>query len=115
MSLEEFRLLRDQIYDYCGIYFQDEQKFLVQRRLAQRLETLGIPSFTEYYRHLRYDTNRRNELEEIVERVTTNETYFFREMYQLDALRDDVLPLIHEKQPRGRRLTIWSAGCATGE
>jgi chemotaxis protein methyltransferase CheR len=115
MSLEEFRLLRDLIYDYCGIYFQDDAKYLVSRRLNSRLETLGLRTYSDYYRYLRYDENRKAELEEIVERVTTNETYFFRELYQLEALRDEILPEIHRRRPRGRRLTIWSAGCATGE
>jgi chemotaxis protein methyltransferase CheR len=115
MSIEEFRLLRDLIYDYCGIFFQDESKYLVHRRLASRLETLGLRGFVEYYRYLRYDPGRKAELEEIVERVTTNETYFFREAYQLETLRDEILPDIHARKPRGRRLTLWSAGCATGE
>lgn len=115
MSPEEFRLLRDAIYEYCGIYFQDDAKFLVQRRLAPRLEALELGSYAEYYRHLRYGAERKAELEEIVERVTTNETYFFREMYQLEAFRDEVLPDLYERQPRGKRLTVWSAGCATGE
>lgn len=125
MSLEEFRLLRDLIHDYCGIYFQDDSLTLVHRRLLPRLEPLGLRTFSDYYRHLRYDAARKAELEEIVERVTTNETYFFREMYQLEALRDELLPLIHARcleqrnanhgAGRGKRLTIWSAGCATGE
>lgn len=115
MTLEEFRLLRDLIYDYCGIYFQEDNKFLVHRRLMPRLETLNLTSFLDYYRYLRYDANRKTELEEIVERITTNETYFFRELYQLEALRDEILPQIHTRNPRGKRLTLWSAGCATGE
>jgi chemotaxis protein methyltransferase CheR len=115
MSLEEFRLLRDLIYEYCGIQFRDDAKFLVQRRLAPRLETLRLSSYSDYYRFLRFGTARKAELEEIVERVTTNETYFFRELYQLETLRDEILPELAQKRPRGQRLTIWSAGCATGE
>jgi chemotaxis protein methyltransferase CheR len=115
MSIEEFRLLRDLIYEYCGIYFQDDAKYLVHRRLAPRLEALGQRSFVEYYRYLRYDPGRKGELEEIVERVTTNETYFFREQYQLDTLQQEILSEIHDRRPRGNRLTVWSAGCATGE
>lgn len=115
MSLEEFRLLRDLIYEYCGIVFQDESKYLVERRLAPRLEAHRMRTYGEYYRFLRYHPERRAELEEIVERVTTNETYFFREMYQLEAFRDEILPKLHDERARGRRLRIWSAGCATGE
>lgn len=115
MTLEEFRLLRDVIHEYCGIYFQDSSKYLIQRRLAPRVETLGLRSYMEYYRHLRYHGDKRTELEEIVERVTTNETYFFREMYQLEALRDEILPALVQENSNPRRLRIWSAGCATGE
>jgi chemotaxis protein methyltransferase CheR len=115
MSQEEFRLLRDLIHGYCGIFFQDDNKFLIQRRLAGRLDALGLRSFSDYYRYLRYNAARKAEMEEIVERITTNETYFFRELYQLDALKDEIFPEICRRRPRGRRLSIWSAGCATGE
>ena len=115
MSPEEFRLLRDLIHEYCGIYFQDDARHLIQRRLAPRLEALSLRSYTEYNRHLRYDRSRKAEMEEIVERVTTNETYFFRELYQLETLKDEIFPELFRRRPRGRRLTIWSAGCASGE
>jgi chemotaxis protein methyltransferase CheR len=115
MTDEEFRLLRDLINDYCGIFFDADSKFLVERRLAARLEALALGDYTEYYRLLRYSVDRSSELEEIVERVTTNETYFFREQYQLDAFQKEILPEIHQARRRGRRLHVWSAGCATGE
>jgi chemotaxis protein methyltransferase CheR len=116
MSMEEFRLIRDLINDYCGIFFADDVKYVVHRRLAPRLAALGLQSFSEYHRYLRYDAARRAEFEEIVERVTTNETYFFREAYQLDAFRDEILPEIAARhRVGGRRLTVWSAGCASGE
>ncbi|MSP62069.1 MAG: protein-glutamate O-methyltransferase CheR [Myxococcales bacterium] len=115
MTDEEFRLVRDLINEYCGIYFDDDARFLVERRLAPRLESLGVADFTEYHRHLRYSPDRKGEFEDIVERVTTNETYFFREQYQLDAFAQEILPAIHRARPRGRRLHLWSAGCATGE
>jgi chemotaxis protein methyltransferase CheR len=82
-----------------------------------RLEALSLGDFTDYYRYLRSANPeaRRAELEEMVDRVTTNETYFFREAYQLDAFRDEILPALHRAAARGRRLSVWSAGCATGE
>jgi len=116
MRLEEFRLIRDLINEYCGIYFPDDMKFMVHRRLVPRLQALGLSSFAEYHHFLRYDPGRRSEYEEIVERVTTNETYFFRELYQLEAFRDEILPEIAARpRPSGKRLTVWSAGCASGE
>jgi chemotaxis protein methyltransferase CheR len=114
---EEFRLLRDLIYNYCGIFFQPDAAYLIQRRLLPRLDALQLADFTEYYRYLTaaQPQRRRDELEEIVERVTTNETYFFREGYQLDAFSQEILPEIYLNHPRGKHLTIWSAGCASGE
>lgn len=114
---EIFRLLRDLIYDYCGIFFADDNAYIVHRRLQSRLDALAMVDFAEYYRYLRScdPVSRRQELEEIVDRVTTNETYFFRESYQLDAFRDEILPEIYQQRPRDKRLSVWSAGCATGE
>ena len=57
------------------------------------------------------------ELENAVEVLTTNETYFFREEYQLRAFRDEILPQLKDRaEERGtRRLALWSAGCSSGE
>jgi chemotaxis protein methyltransferase CheR len=115
MSPEEFRLLRDLIHDHCGIVFEDDQVALMQRRLGPRLAALGVASYSEYYRYLRYHSRKKDELDEIVEKITTNETYFFRELYQLEALQREILTEIHARRPRGKHLTIWSAGCSTGE
>jgi chemotaxis protein methyltransferase CheR len=115
MTAEEYRLLRDVIHELCGLWFPDDGRVLLERRLTPRLEALGQPTWSDYYRYLRYHGDRKAELDELVDRVTTNETYFFREMYQLEALRDEILPEIREAAPRGRRLAIWSAGCSSGE
>ncbi|MBI5507676.1 MAG: protein-glutamate O-methyltransferase CheR [Deltaproteobacteria bacterium] len=115
MTDEEFRLIRDLICDYCGIYFTESFKFLIERRLQPRLPVFGFVGFRDYYRLIKYGRDRELEFDEIVERVTTNETYFFREAYQLNALMDEVLPLVKEGGRSGRRLRIWSAGCSTGE
>jgi chemotaxis protein methyltransferase CheR len=117
LSPEVFRLLRDLIYDYCGIHFADDNAYIIQRRLQPRLDALSLLDYAEYYRYLRScdDAARKFELEEIVDRVTNNETYFFRESYQLEAFRDEILPELYRNKPRGRRLSVWSAGCASGE
>jgi chemotaxis protein methyltransferase CheR len=115
MTPAEFQLLRDLINEHCGLLFDDHNQYIVERRLGPRLEALSLSNFTDYYRHLRYSPDRRLELEEIVERLTTNETYFFRERYQLDAFQYEILPAIWRGEKRGRRLSVWSAGCATGE
>jgi chemotaxis protein methyltransferase CheR len=117
LLLEGSRLIRDLIYEHCGIYFEEDSLYLLKRRLQPRLQALALADLAEYYRYLRAAApdSRRTELEEIVERVTTNETYFFRESYQLNAFREEILPSLHQRRPRGTRLSIWSAGCSSGE
>ena len=117
MSDEEFRLFRDTIYCHCGIYFDDESKYLLEKRLARRLTALNLASFRDYYQFLKYNRKKDLELMDIMDILTTNETYFFRESFQLKAFTDEILPeLMKDKAGRSdRTLRIWSAGCSTGE
>jgi chemotaxis protein methyltransferase CheR len=117
MSDDEFRIIRDSIYSHCGIFFDDDSKYLLEKRLARRLPALSLNNFREYYHFLKYDRNKDQEMMDIMDVLTTNETYFFRESFQLSAFTDEVIPeLISVKAARGdRTLRIWSAGCSTGE
>lgn len=117
LSPEEFRLLRELINGYCGISFSDDAIYVVERRLRDRLRELGLDDFTQYYHHLRYHPSAKAEIEAAVDALVTNETYFFREEYQLRAFRFEILPALRERLERENRrsLTIWSAGCSTGE
>jgi len=110
-----FRLLRDFIHDYCGIFFDDGSKFLLERRLNRRLEQHQLKSFEEYYHFLRYDRKREEEIVVLVDNLTTNETYFFREVAQLKAFSDEILPELRSRNTGKKSLRIWSAGCSTGE
>lgn len=117
MSDEDFILIRDSIYSHCGIHFDEESKYLLEKRLARRIAALNLGSFREYYHFLKYDRNKDQEMMDIMDILTTNETYFFRESYQLAAFTDEIIPeLVGIKSARGdRSLRIWSAGCSTGE
>lgn len=117
MSDDEFHLLRDCIYAHCGIYFDQESKYILEKRLSPRLTDLNLSTFYDYYHFLKYNRNKEHELIDIMDVLTTNETYFFRESIQLKAFTDEVVPeLIKRKTARGNRtLRIWSAGCSTGE
>jgi len=110
-----FRLIRDFIHGYCGIYFDDGSKFLLERRLSRRLEQHQLKSFVEYYHFLRYDRKREDELTVLVDNLTTNETYFFRETPQLSAFSEEILPELRQTLCERKTLRIWSAGCSTGE
>jgi len=114
LEVDEFRLLREVINHHSGISFGMEARTVVERKLRDRLTALGFSSFGEYCQYLRSERGR-SELDEAVDLVTVNETYFFREDYQLRCFTSEVLPqLAREIGPRGR-LSIWSAGCSTGE
>ena len=110
-----FRLLRDFIHDYCGLFFDDGSKFLLERRLNRRLEQHQLKSFEQYYHFLRYDRKREEEIVVLVDNLTTNETYFFREGAQLKAFSDEILPELRSRNAGKKSLRIWSAGCSTGE
>ena len=92
MTDEEFLLLRDLIYNYSGLFFAEENRYLLERRLSQRLAHHQLATFHDYYYYLKYDVNREQELSDIMDLLTTNETYFFRESFQLKAFTDEIIP-----------------------
>ncbi|MFT3768494.1 MAG: CheR family methyltransferase [Minicystis sp.] len=111
----EFRLLRELFNEHCGILFGPEARPVIERRLRDRLAALGLASFGEYYQLLRFDDRGRAEIDEAVDLITINETYFFREAYQLRAYKDEILPALRQAPAPRERLSVWSAGCSTGE
>jgi chemotaxis protein methyltransferase CheR len=115
LDLAEFRLLRELFNEHAGLVFGPETRPVLERRLRDRVAALGLSSFSEYHQLLRYDDRGHAELEEATDLVTINETYFLREAYQLRAFKDELLPALRD-YPQGReRLSVWSAGCSTGE
>lgn len=117
MNDEEFRLLRDFVYQHCGLHFNEDSKYLLEKRLGKRLQHHQLKSFRDYYYLLRYNQGKEQELNDAIDSLTTNETYFFREEFQLKTFSREILPeIIKRKEKEGdRRLRIWSAGCSTGE
>lgn len=115
LSDEEFLALRDLIKEKCGIFFDDSSKYILDKRLASRIKELKFNSFREYIFYLKYDKKREEEFAFIYETITTNETYFFREEYQLKAFTDEIIYEIAAKKAKGDVIKIWSAGCSTGE
>lgn len=114
---EEFRLLRDFIHERYGLYFDEGQRESLRSRLAARLASLDLLSFEDYYRYLRFGPQREEELQRMVSHLTNNETYFFREMTQLQAFVDQVVPALKDRKIRSedRSIRVLSAGCSTGE
>ena len=115
LSEDVFRLVRDIIKDYCGLYFDDESRYLLEKRLSRRIRNHHLSDFRDYYRFVRYDTRAEEELSAIMDVLTVNETYFFREQNQLRAFSEEILEELKVANRDKRTLRIWSAGCSTGE
>jgi chemotaxis protein methyltransferase CheR len=115
MSAEEFRQLRDLINERSGLHFAEDARYVFERRLRERLTALSLTSFAEYQRILRQASGVEAELQELYDLLAIKETYFFREAYQLNAFRDEVLPVLVREAGSRKQLAIWSAGCSTGE
>ena len=115
MTEEEARLIQESVHQYCGLSHGLDSTFFLERRIGPRLEALGLSSYREYYHYLRYDPAGPQELEGVVERITTHETYLFREQYQLDAFQFEVIPELATRLADRNRILVWSAGCSTGE
>jgi chemotaxis protein methyltransferase CheR len=117
ISDKDFEILRDFIYNVCGMYFSASKKYFLESRLSKRMEANGIKSATEYHKFLASGLKGSEELKKLLNEVTTNETYFFRNPSQLKALENQILPeVIAAKSKIGfRKLRIWSAGSSSGE
>ncbi|HRI09020.1 MAG TPA: protein-glutamate O-methyltransferase CheR [Nannocystaceae bacterium] len=115
ISAEETAALQAIVEGHCGVVAGLDSGFFLERRAGPRVQALGLTSFAAYCEYLRRPDEGPQELALLVEQLTTHETYFFRELFQLDAFRAEVLPALARARAGARRLTIWSAGTSTGE
>ena len=117
LSDETFASIRDFIYSKTGIYFPEKKKYLIEGRLAKRLQSLNIAQFEDYLYLLKYGQNRDGEFESLCNIVTINETSFFRNEAQMIAFHQKLAgEIIDGKKVQGARsLRIWSAACSSGE
>ena len=117
MTEAEFRMFSELVRSYCGLHFDHETRYLLEKRICRRMHELEIPNFASYHYRLRNDTSVDPELAKLVDELTTNETYFLRERGQLRALIEEILPelALRRQELGGGPLNIWSAGCSSGE
>lgn len=117
LSPKSFETWRKYIYDSTGIYFQDNKKYLLESRLQKRIMHLGIKTFEEYLDYVKFNPSGSSETKYLYEAITINETFFFRNQPQLDALVTTILPeIISSKQKLGKnKIRIWSAASSSGE
>jgi chemotaxis protein methyltransferase CheR len=109
----EFDRLRGLVREYTGISLSDAKRELVYGRLARRLRRLKLTSFAQYCALV--EGRPADEMQELINAITTNLTSFFRENYHFEQLSAEVLPQIERERSGTRRMRLWSAGCSTGE
>jgi chemotaxis protein methyltransferase CheR len=118
MSNKEFQAVRDLVSAETGLYYDRDLKYLMERRVQRRMEELGIWDY-ERYLHLIGDSKDKGQEErrKLIGVLSTNETYFFREEFQLRAFKEEILPELRERKAGegSRRIRVWSAGCSSGE
>ncbi|MGQ9659233.1 MAG: CheR family methyltransferase [Thermochromatium sp.] len=105
----EFNRICRFIHEQAGINLAPHKRQMVSVRLQQRLRQLGVRSVTAYLDQV-FESGQDHERQHLIDLLTTNETYFYREPAHFEYLREHVLPAY-----RGRDLQVWSAACSTGE
>jgi chemotaxis protein methyltransferase CheR len=108
-----FLLLRDLIRDRLGVWFEEDKRDLLAGKLSDRVVALGLRSFLDYYYRLKYGPGAEDEWPQLTDALSVQETYFWREMEQVRAFVDTLLPQ-HVAAGRGP-VRVWSAACASGE
>jgi chemotaxis protein methyltransferase CheR len=112
----DFEKISRLVYSHCGINLHDGKKELVKARLGKRLREGKFKSFGDYYKYVITDEGT-SEMITMIDSLSTNLTYFFREeshFHKLkEILQNRITTLRHGRQPL--RLRIWSAGCSSGE
>lgn len=115
LSTEDFRVFRDFFYKKTGIEFDDSKRYFVDKRILKRMEATGAGTFREYFVKLRFEASGE-EFQQIVNLMTVNETYFYREDHQFQCLVGPVLDeLVEIRKRRKGPIRILSLPCSTGE
>ncbi len=117
LTEREFDLFREIIHRETGIALSEKKKRLLVARLSKRLRALNLESFSAYHDYLQNHPDSEKELSNLINRITTNKTDFFREKHHFDFMLNEMFPaLIKQRESSGdKKIRIWSAGCSSGE
>ena len=114
ISASEYQKFCEYFYRRTGISFAENKRYFVDKRLIDRIQKSGASGVEDYFERLRrHDAN--GEIEILINLLTINETYFYREDHQLDCLANGILPELVSGRRKGDRIRIWSMPCSTGE
>ena len=107
-------LLRHLVNERTGLFFDNGKSDLLLDKLSPLVIERGFTSYLDYYYLLKYDAAALPEWQNVMNALSVQETYFWREFDQVRALVQTLVPEWHKRNPGGT-LRIWSAACATGE
>lgn len=110
----EYEQFCELFYRTTGIRFGAHKRYFVDKRIVDRINATGKKSFADYMRSLRADPHGV-EMQFLVDSMTVNETYFYREHEYLDLLASALLPRVTDGRPRGKEVKVWSMPCSSGE
>jgi chemotaxis protein methyltransferase CheR len=114
ITKEEFVKFREFFYRKTGIHFDDSKRYFVDKRLIERIEATDAGNFRNYFVNLRFQASGE-ELQSLVNAMTVNETYFFREEYQLKCLVTNMLEEVTRRKRDSGPIRIWSMPSSSGE
>jgi chemotaxis protein methyltransferase CheR len=114
ISEADFQKFAEFFHRKTGIHFEASKRYFVDKRLIERIESTGAQTFRAWFVALRFEADGA-ELQHLVNAMTVNETYFFRETYQFDCLVNDMLDEVAARKRPGSRIRIWSIPSSTGE
>jgi chemotaxis protein methyltransferase CheR len=117
LSQKEFEFINEIIESKVGIYLTDEKAYLIESRLSKIIANSGMSSFEEYCNKLLRKSSKENEITKIIDAITTNETYWFRDKTPWTIMEKIVIPNLVEALRNNTRaqVNIWSAACSTGQ
>ena len=114
ISDEDFLKFKEYFYRKTGIIFDHSKRYFVDKRLIERIEATESGNFRCYFNMLRFEASGE-ELQNLVNTMTVNETYFFREEYQFKCLVNSLLDEITQKKTDKSPIRIWSVPSSSGE
>jgi chemotaxis protein methyltransferase CheR len=114
ITIEDFLKFKEFFYRRTGISFEPSKRYFVDKRLVERIEATGTGNFRGYFTMLRFQASGE-ELQQLTNLMTVNETYFLREEYQFRCLVDSILPDIVRQRIGSQAIRIWCIPSSSGE
>lgn len=114
MRLGDFEVYRDLLLQESGVDINPEKTFLLESRLSPIVTKWGYPTIESMTLALRAVPDPKL-IHDVVQAMTSNETWFYRDPQNYETLSNFVLPYLLKQRKRERSMRLWSAGCATGQ